>query len=287
MSRQFVISGWARIFLMVLPYLFILALFQIVGGLIMEIDFLDPDLQKSPIVQKLSLRFFTFLGTLLIVWLFMKYVDREKFMDIGLHLNDRLKELFIGFFLGTIIMFLGFGLLQLLGEIQFQEVVFNFRDLLISIILFLLVSFTEEILFRGYVLRNLMYSFNKYIALILSALLFSFLHGLNPSIDTLGFTNIFLAGILLGITYIHTKNLWFPIALHFSWNFFQAFLGFKVSGQDAYSFVKFSINEPSILNGGEFGFEGSIFSLIAMLLTITAIVIYYHRQSKVPVAEKE
>ena len=104
------------------------------------------------------------------------------------------------------------------------------------------------------------------------------MHGFNPNIDLFGLVSIFIAGIFLGITYIHTKNLWFPIALHFSWNFFQTVLGFNVSGKDIYSVVEFSMKEKTLLNGGNFGFEGSIFSIIAMIITIAIISIYYQRK---------
>jgi len=157
-------------------------------------------------------------------------------------------------------------------------VIFDFKEIIISIFLFIIVAVMEELLMRGYILKNLMISYNKYVALIVSSVLFSLMHGFNPNIDLFALTNIFLAGILLGISYIHTKNLWFPIALHLSWNLFQTILGFNVSGQKTYSLIEFGITENNLLNGGEFGFEGSILSLIAMLITIVGIEIYYRRQ---------
>jgi hypothetical protein len=141
------------------------------------------------------------------------------------------------------------------------------------------VAVTEEVLIRGYVLKNLMVSFNKYVALIISSLLFSLIHGANPNVDWLGLVNLFLAGILLGLSYIHTRNLWFPIALHLSWNLFQSLFGFNVSGQDFYSLVNFTIVENSMLNGGDFGLEGSVFCFAAQLVLITGIAWYYRNES--------
>jgi len=125
-----------------------------------------------------------------------------------------------------------------------------------------------------------MISFDKYVALIISSLLFSLMHWFNPNIDLFGFIDLFLAGILLGISYVYTKNLWFPIALHFSWNLTQSFLGFNVSGQDAYSIIEFTIPENNLLNGGDFGFEGSIFSIIAQIVFIIIIVNYFNKSLK-------
>ncbi|MDT0644921.1 type II CAAX endopeptidase family protein [Zunongwangia sp. F363] len=277
MNKKSSYRGWLRILLIIFPYLFIVSIFQFIGSLLMGFKFSDLEIEQSP-VQRLVIQLFSFLGTLLVVGLFLKLIDKEKFVDIGFRIKNSFRSFWAGFAIGAIIMFLGFGILEVLGQIHFQKINFSLNQIVISILTFLLVSLTEEILLRGYVLRNLMYSFNKYIALILSAVLFSLMHGFNPNIDIIGFANIFLAGILLGITYIHTKNLWFPIALHFSWNFFQTILGFNVSGQNTYSVIKFGMDEKTYLNGGDFGFEGSVLSLLSIIIVIAIIIIHYRRK---------
>ncbi|MEP5433691.1 MAG: CPBP family intramembrane glutamic endopeptidase, partial [Flavobacteriaceae bacterium] len=127
--------------------------------------------------------------------------------------------------------------------------------------------------------KNLMLSFNKHIALIISSIVFAIAHGANPNISLFSLTGLFLAGIALGVSYIYTKNLWYPIAFHFSWNLFQSLFGFNVSGQDIYSIIEFTVPENNMINGGQFGFEGSIFSLITEL-TLAALIIYYHQVKK-------
>ncbi|MDD3723409.1 MAG: type II CAAX endopeptidase family protein [Lutibacter sp.] len=270
-------KGWQRVLLIIIPYIFIAGIFEMIGTLIAGVSLTNINFQKTS-EQHVIISFSALLGTLLVIWIFMKYVDKEKFIKLGFDTNNRLCDFFIGIIIGAFIMTVGYTLLLFLGEINFQRVIFDFKEIIISILLFIIVAIMEEVLLRGYVLRNLMISFNKYVALLISSIIFAFMHGFNPNIDLFSMTNIFLAGILLGISYIHTKNLWFPIALHLSWNLFQTIFGFNVSGQKAYSLVEFSITENNIINGGEFGFEGSILSVIAMLVTIVGIEIYYRRQ---------
>jgi membrane protease YdiL (CAAX protease family) len=269
--------GWQRILLFIIPYIFIAGIFQFIGALIAKADFTDLHFQKTS-EQHIIMAFSSLLGTLLVIWLFMKFLDKESFVKVGFETENRLNEFLIGTGIGALIMSTGYFILLFLGEINFQRVVFNFKEIIISIGLFIIVAVMEEILFRGYILKNLMISFNKYVALLISSIIFALMHGFNPNMDLLSLTNIFLAGILLGISYIHTKNLWFPIGLHLSWNLFQTILGFNVSGQKAYSLIEFSITENNIINGGDFGFEGSILSIIAMIVTIFGIEIYYRRQ---------
>ena len=269
--------GWQRVLLIIIPYIFIVGIFQYIGVLITTADFTSINFQKSS-EQEVILSFFSLLGTLLILWIFMKFLDKEKFINLGFETKNRLNEFLIGIIIGAVIMSTGYLLLLFLGEIYFQKTIIDFKEIILSIILFIVVAVMEETLMRGYVLRNLMISFNKYVALLISSIVFALMHGFNPNVDLFSMTNIFLAGILLGLSYIHTKNLWFPIALHLSWNLFQTILGFNVSGQDSYSLVEFSIKENSLLNGGDFGFEGSILSVIAMLITIIGISFYYYRK---------
>ena len=133
---------------------------------------------------------------------------------------------------------------------------------------------SEEKLFK-----NLLESFNPYVALFISSIFFSLIHGSNPNVTTLGLCNIFLAGFFLGASYIFTKNLWFPIALHFSWNFFQSMFGFKVSGLDSYSIIEFTIPENNMLNGGEFGFESSFLSIIILIIATFIIWNYFKKNN--------
>ncbi|WP_232734652.1 CPBP family intramembrane glutamic endopeptidase [Polaribacter sp. ALD11] len=266
-----------RIFLFIISYFIIVGIFQYVGGLIAGVDFTDLKFKETSI-QQLIISCFDLVGTFFVIWLFMKFVEKKDFIKLGFQTENRFKEFIFGIILGLIIMVTGYLFLIYSKEIFFLKVNFNFRELIMSIILFTIVAIVEETLLRGYILRTLMSSFNKYIALIVSSILFSLMHSFNPNVDLFSLFNLFLAGIVLGLSYIHTKNLWFPIAMHLSWNLFQTLLGFNVSGQDTYSIIEFKIKEINLINGGNFGFEGSYLSIIAEIIAIIGIGIYYNRK---------
>ncbi len=272
------INGWIRILSFILPYIIVVGIFQFVGVVILDVDIEDINSIKSTF-QHFIINLFGLIGLLLVLWLFMKYVDNEKFINLGFHLKNKSKHFYLGVFLGFFIMGFAYLLLSQMDEIKYVKTIFKIKEILLSIGLFIVVSINEEVLIRGYVLRNLMYSFNKFTALIISSILFSLIHGFNPNMDWLSYLNLFLAGILLGSTYVFTKNLWFPIALHFSWNFFQSLFGFNVSGQDLYSLIEFKMTKPNLINGGLFGFEGSIFCILIQLVLITALLIYYNKSA--------
>ncbi|MCF6212826.1 MAG: CPBP family intramembrane metalloprotease [Flavobacteriaceae bacterium] len=272
-------KGWQRVLIIILPYFFIVAIFQLIGAIIAGVDISNREAQNSS-GQTLIMTIFGLLGTLFVLWLFMKKIDKEDFINLGFQTKDRVKEFFVGIGLGALIMVLGYFILIFLNQIHFQKLIFNPKEILLSILVFTVVAIMEESLVRGYILRNFMNSFNKYVALIITSLIFSLMHAANPNVDLFSLINLFIAGLLLGISYIYTKNLWFPIGLHLGWNLFQTLLGFNVSGQDFYSLVVHSISENNILNGGTFGFEGSILSIIAEVICVIGIAYYYNIKTK-------
>lgn len=209
----------------------------------------------------------------------MRFIDRKKMIDLGFSLHQKGKDIFYGILVGFTMMALGSLILYGSGNLTYESIHVNFISLFQSILLFILVSINEEIFVRGYLLRNLMESMNRYLALILSSLLFMALHLLNPNLSFVGVLNIFLAGLLLGIGYIFTKNLWFPLALHFSWNFFQGpIFGFEVSGTNSSSLISHSITGNEIITGGKFGLEGSIIATALCSIGILLFWMIYKKQ---------
>lgn len=272
---EFRFYGWARVLLLIIPYLIIVGLFQFVGLILAGVNYdYDAQIEKTSL-QRLVVQFSGLLGTALVLWIFMKYIDKEKFIELGFHIRSKLNHFIVGFILGAFIMGAGYLLLVSIGEISFQSISFNFTEIMISLGVFTIVAFVEETLFRGYILRNFMRSFNKYLALLISSILFAALHGFNPNFDMLSFLSLFLAGMALGISYIYTKNLWFPIGLHLSWNFFQSIFGFNVSGQNFYSLFQTQITSETLLNGGKFGFENSILGIISEISIVILVFLYF------------
>lgn len=163
-----------------------------------------------------------------------------------------------------------------------------------SIFLFLFqmlaVGFYEEVMLRGYVLINLKEGIQwKYIsdrtaliiAVMLSSLIFSLAHLLNPSASIITFITISLAGILLAFPFVWTGNLALSIGLHSAWNFILGgVFGFKVSGLSwSASILYVQSTGPDWWTGGLFGPEAGISGVIAMFLSLLLIFIFLQKYS--------
>ncbi|WP_417361705.1 CPBP family intramembrane glutamic endopeptidase [Galbibacter sp.] len=258
---------WLKIIVFTVAFVIFVGLFELFGYYVAGANPLDITIVTT-IKQEVIIYFFGLLAGLSIVFMFMRFVDNEALSHLGLSLENRMKDIGLGIAAGLVIMGIGFLALLLLNQITFENIAFNAEKLALSIILFMIVAVLEEIVCRGYILRNLLKIHRGEIALIISSVIFALMHAFNPHMGWISYINLFLSGIVLGLPYILTKNLWFSIALHFSWNFFQALFGFSVSGKSSFSLVNIGRTENNLINGGDFGFEGSIFCVIALLLLI-------------------
>jgi hypothetical protein len=219
-------------------------------------------------------------GFVIMLFLFRYLMDKQTFYSLGFEWIKFQKDAWLGFFTALIILFIGSLTLLLTKHLFFINAVFNATPFFIAMLLFMLVAFLEETVFRGYLLNNLLQSMNKWWALILSSGLFAILHINNNNANLLSIINIFAAGMLLGVNYIYTKNLWFAICFHFGWNFFQgAILGYNVSGiETGSSILQQRILGNEIITGGAFGFEASILCTGLFLAAILILVKRYEKQ---------
>jgi membrane protease YdiL (CAAX protease family) len=205
----------------------------------------------------------------IITWLMRKFIDRQTLHSLGFNFSDYTNEAGQGFFAALALLGIGSLVLIATGFSTFSIISPDPALLFVELGLMLVVAFVEELLFRGYLLNNLLQSMNKWIALILSSVLFAIFHISNPDVTVFALLNIVLAGLILGLNYIFTKNLWFGICFHFAWNFFQGpVLGYDVSGLKLSSLLQQTITGPDLWTGGTFGFEGSLLCFLLLLLAV-------------------
>lgn len=279
--------GWLRVLLYTLFSLLLVFGFSLMIGLIAVASgktatTTNEDQSLLPFIAYYSVVAIVLIG---LAFLFRRFIDRQTILSMGFHWKNYRNYAAAGFFLGILLLCIGCIILVMMRLLFFTGVELSLSNLLFSLLLFVIVAFTEEIAFRGYILNNLMQGMNKWIALTISAVLFALFHSSNDNVSIIALLNIFVAGFLLGINYVFTKNLWFAILLHFSWNFFQGpILGFEVSGFAASGLFQQAMKGPDLLTGGDFGFEGSAICLFINTIASVILAYYYSKTSSTPPA---
>ena len=214
------------------------------------------------------------------VGVFSGLIERRGFLTRGWKIDGFTGEALTGLFLAPLLLGLAAIGILLIGHLQWTDIVWEPSTLFISLGWMVLIAFSEELVFRGYILGNLMESIpNKWIALGISAFLFAVYHVFTPGLHTLAFANIFLAGMLLGMNYLYTKNLWFSFMLHLGWNFFEGpILGFRVSGNGFPSVLQAETNGDLFVTGGDYGLEGSMLMTLLLLAAILVLAWAFDRK---------
>jgi uncharacterized protein len=286
-SKPLISYGWLRALLFCVLYLgFILwgqRAFLFLEGKLKGQEPPPLDLQTSNFTQIGAVVFLAMVVSLMLVWLCRRVLDRQNLASLGLSFEGYADPL-TGLLLGVALLGTGTLVMYLSHHLQWTDITWDANAMFIELGICAMIALYEEIVFRGYILRNLMDSLNRWLALGISALIFALFHAGSPSIGILPLLNIFLAGLLLGINYLYTKNLWFAILLHLGWNFFQGpILGFKVSGINFSTLLQPELSGDALLTGGAFGFEGSIFDLALTVVAILLLYWAYEKKYQIPV----
>ena len=235
------------------------------------------------IAEQLANSIPTLLSATMCAVLFTKKMARRPLSDLGFSIKGRGKDCLAGILFAMVFYGLGFGISLLLGAFEIVAVQVNVVSLLGSLLVFFIAASFEEVMIRAYLQGRLMTKMNKFAALAIASLVFSLLHAWNDHISVTSLFNLFLAGTLLGASYMYTRNIWFPISLHTMWNWIQGpVLGYEVSGMDVFpTLLKLHLPEENIINGGSFGFEGSIICTMLMILGTALIISYYEGKKSV------
>ena len=262
-------QGWVRAILLFVVYLLISVLVSVIIGL-----YANERIEKAKVAGNEPVYLWLSVASVLsiiVVYIFRRYIDRKSFASIGLRFAQFFPGGIIGFLGGVFLVCSGGMVIYLMGGLQWTDVLLS-NDIFLSVGLMLLFAFSEELVFRGYILRNLMKSFNEWLSLATSAFLFALVHLMNPGIPVVGIINIVLGGLVLGLAFMYSLNLWMPVLFHFSWNFFQGpVLGFPVSGLSFKTILSSNLFGSDLISGGSFGFEGSVICTAFLLAAFLAL----------------
>jgi len=236
------------------------------------------------------------LSALISLWLAGRLFDRRRLVDFGLRLDRHWwLDFLVGLLLGglaitaAVLVSLAVGWARITDSLVVSETVLG-RGFALNFIAFallvLLAAAEEELLCRGYLLRNMAEGFHftrsgprwaVVAAVLLSSSLFGIAHAANPNANVMGTASAFLGGLITAVGYVMTGRLALPIGLHATWNFFQCgVFGSTVSGMDIGSPSLFVIERtgPELWVGGAFGPESGLLFNLAAFLTIPLIVLW-------------
>jgi membrane protease YdiL (CAAX protease family) len=153
-------------------------------------------------------------------------------------------------------------------------------------LVFLLVGFFEEFLFRGYTQFTLATGIGFWPAAFLLSAGFASAHLLNPGEGPVGALSVFTIAMFFCLTLRRTGSLWFAVGLHAAWDWSETFL-FSVpnSGLVAPGHLSNSaLHGARWLTGGTVGPEGSVMTFTVMGAAFIVFALVYRKPAAPPAA---
>ena len=159
-----------------------------------------------------------------VITLAVIYLEEERKLGaIGLKLPtyNRVKQAVLhGGLLFMVMYGLSIVLTFLVHDMEVQAVIRPimqidglWQKVLVLVIGAVLVPFSEELLFRGYIYGGLNSRMSSKKAMVATAILFAILHG-----DLYRFLLFFIGGLWLNIIYVRSGSLWSSVIAHGIWN---------------------------------------------------------------------
>lgn len=167
-----------------------------------------------------------------LVWFFRSVLGKGSLASLGISLIPGwLLHLLGGAAVGLGLFSLFIAVQYALGLVKFTGTLWQVMEngaipsyLFIGLVRFIVVGINEELYFRGYLYTMLKERHNRTLAVLVSILLFSLIHGLEAGFVSLVFVNILLIGAIFVLLRERTGSLWLPIGLHWMWDYAQFYV---------------------------------------------------------------
>ncbi|HEY2972135.1 MAG TPA: type II CAAX endopeptidase family protein [Pyrinomonadaceae bacterium] len=271
-------SGW-RVLIFTLVFLILSILMGIAVGIGSKLMIqLAPDRAVAHYLENFILRSVLLLATLLAGYICTRWLEGLPWRALGLWLHAGwLRDFFIGSLIGIASLALATAIATAGGGLSFtvsgrDALLQMAQTLLFSAILFIVAALAEEALFRGYPLQTLTRAKLAWLAVLLTSIPFAAVHLKNPNVAA-GFTfiNTALAGVWFAVAYLRTRSLWFPLGIHWAWNWaLGSLFGLPVSGINdlaPHPLLHGTDLGPAWLTGGSYGIEGGVACTITLLVS--------------------
>jgi CAAX protease family protein len=235
------------------------------------------------------------------VGLLARFVDRRPFADFGFHLSGGWwLDFAFGLVLGGVMLSgvfateLAAGWIQVVGGAASSESWPIGVAVFVKGVEWIAVGVNEELVFRGYQLRNLAEGLAGRrldartalsLAVVASSVLFGLAHLANGHASFMSTLNIVLGGLLLSLPLLLTGELAISIGLHISWNLFEGTIyGFAVSGVPPKThLLTIEQTGPDLWTGGAFGPEAGLVSILWMLIAGGLVAAWVRRRQPLEV----
>lgn len=218
------------------------------------------------------LTYYGFAVFLLVTVLYCRLVEKRGLKSLGF--NKKVWDYLTGGVVGIILLGAAVAACCATGALRFTGMNTNVEwGYLIALFVGIAIqSLAEEVMSRGFVLTSLSKRVAMPLAIFVSSTVFALPHLLTILEFSFGFAvisvvNLYLVSTVFSLLYLRRSNIYIISGLHCLWNFvLYGVMGLSVSGSDsnASGLLCFEVPTQNILNGGVYGVEASILTMVVL-----------------------
>jgi membrane protease YdiL (CAAX protease family) len=279
--RRIFINGFGRVRSGWRALIFVGAFLAVILVVVTIIRIILVNLQEfghaSPFIDYIAdlvFRFMLLIGAFVAGYLCARFLEGLPWRSLGLTFHHAwLRDLVVGFVIGCAALAVAVGIAAAGGGLRFSfagSVLSLGRSLVGVTPLLFVAALAEEGIFRGYTLQTFARAHLAWVGVLVTLVFFGYVHLSNPNATPgMTFTNTALAGLWLAVGYLRTRSMWFPLGLHWSWNWALGWVfGLPVSGATIVSHPLLQGTDlgPVWLTGGNYGIEGGVAATVALVL---------------------
>lgn len=250
----------------------------IIGGMLVAgYDFLHGDMPSGEVMALLM--YYGFVVYLIFTMIYCKCMEKRPIKSMGF--NKRILDYLIGAGIAIILLAVIMAITCVLGGISYTGIGENIdlKYILALLLGFMIQGAAEEALCRGFLMPSLQKKVGVPLAVFISSTAFAFPHfstlfEAETRYAILGVINLYLISTIFSLLILCRANIWIACGLHSVWNFLlYGVFGLSLSGSNEQNvgIICFKVNEESIINGGQYGIEASVVTM--MFLTVAVIIL--------------
>lgn len=250
-----------------------------------ELSFSDSIKLSSDVAMSPKVMIPTLIGTIfgtILSMIYCRFIEMRKLSSMGVRKRRLVRNYLMGLAVGIIMMTSITMLTVLFGTNDIKLCTkINVGLILLYLLGFFFQGMSEEFIFRGCLMTSIGGKHSPYLAVAVSSLAFAAAHAANPGFSVLPMINLTLFGVFAAVYMICFNDIWGICAVHSIWNFSQGnIFGISVSGSGSTEsvFRTSASSSSTILTGGEFGIEGSIFTTIILCIGIIAVLLVINKK---------
>lgn len=234
------------------------------------------------------LQYYGFAIFSLMALLYCKIIEKRK--TASFKIGKAALDYVTGLVIAVVVLLMVLIVCMITGAISFEGVnksAFN-SGLLLYLLAFIVQGSAEEIMCRYFLMNSLSKKMSLTVSVFLSSTAFVIPH-LSSILESdakyaiVGVVNLYLVSFCFSLLAIFRKSVLISCGLHSAWNFLvYAVLGLTLSGSNsgAQGVVEFCIKRPDIINGGEYGIEAGVATMLVHILLLVVLAALLRRREK-------